>query len=348
VTRSIWAVDLRAEREGEVATLLVASAGGHLQELFELLPRLDLVDDADTTWVTFDTPQARSLLAGADVVYAPYPRPRDLVVTARHIALARRVLGSERKYSYAVSTGSSIAVPFLAGARLHGASCHYIESATRRTAPSLTGRILACVPGISLYAQVPTWRDPPWRYEGNVFQGYEAIEGFPRRIKKVAVATGSSESFAFRQLLEAALEVIPPGAEVTWQTGSTPVDGLPIEARPGVPSEELAAEFAACDVVITHAGVGLSLLALASGRCPVLVPRRAERREHVDDHQREVAAELDRRCLAVACEADKLTTDVLERAAARSVVRVKSPPVFHLVGSRTRFPPPRRERPPSQ
>jgi UDP-N-acetylglucosamine transferase subunit ALG13 len=320
-----------------VATLLVASAGGHLQELFELFPRLDLVDDADTTWVTFDTPQARSLLAGADVVYAPYPRPRDLAVTVRHAALARRVLGSDRKYSYAISTGSSIAVPFLTGARLYGASCHYIESATRRAAPSLTGRILAYVPGISLYAQVPTWRNPPWHCQGNVFEGYEATEGFRRPIKRVVVATGSSESYSFRRLLEAALEVVPAGAEVTWQTGSTPVNGLPIEARPGVPSEELAAEFAACDVVITHAGVGLSLLALASGRCPVLVPRRAERGEHVDNHQREVAAELDRRCLAVACEADELTAEVLERAAARSVVRVKSPPVFHLVGSRARL-----------
>jgi len=336
VTSSIWAAHLRAEREVEVATLLVASAGGHLQELFELFPRLDLADDADTTWVTFDTPQARSLLAGADVVYAPYPRPRDLAVTVRHAALARRVLRGKRRFSHAISTGSSIAVPFLTGARLSGASCHYIESATRRTAPSLTGRILACVPGISFYAQVPTWRDPPWHYRGDVFDGYEATEGLRRPIRKVAVAAGSSESYAFRRLLEAVVQVLPEGVEVTWQTGSTPVDGLPIEARPGVPSEELEAEFAASDVVITHAGVGLSLLALSSGRCPVLVPRRAERGEHVDNHQCEVAGELDRRRLAVACEADELTTEVLERAAARSVARVKSPPVFHLVVPKAR------------
>ena len=30
------------------------------------------------------------------------------------------------------------------------------------------------------------------------------------------------------------------------------------------------------DVVVTHAGVGLSLLALANGRCPVVVPRPPE------------------------------------------------------------------------
>jgi hypothetical protein len=64
------------------------------------------------------------------------------------------LLGRGHRFSRAISTGSSIAVPFLAAARLRGASCHYIESATRQTAPSLTGRTLACVPGISLYAQV--------------------------------------------------------------------------------------------------------------------------------------------------------------------------------------------------
>jgi UDP-N-acetylglucosamine:LPS N-acetylglucosamine transferase len=318
-----------------VATLLVASAGGHLQELFELFPRFDLVDDANTTWVTFDTPQARSLLAGADVIYAPYAHSRDLAATARHALLAQRVL-SERRFTHAISTGSSIAVPFLTGARLRGASCHYIESAARRMAPSLTGRILACIPSIHLYAQVPTWRDPPWHCRGSVFDGYEATESPRGPIKKVAAATGSSETYSFRRLLEAILQVLPDGVQVTWQTGSTPVDGLPIEARPGVPSEQLRAEFVASDVVITHAGVGLSLLALSAGRCPVLVPRRVERGEHVDNHQCEVAAELDRRRLAVACEVDDLTTDVLERAAARSVARVKSPPVFHLSEARTR------------
>ena len=335
VEKAAHGVHLPVTREIEVATLLVANAGGHLQELFELVPRFELAD-ADLKWVTFDTAQARSLLAGADVVFAPYPRPRDLAVTARHAAIAWRVFRSHAPFSNVISTGSSIGVPFLSFARVSGASCHYIESATRRLAPSTTGRILARIPGIHLYSQVRSWKDPPWHYRGTVFDGYEASAGRKRPIKRVAVAVGSSQSFGFRRLLEATLGAIPAGAEVTWQTGSTPVDGLPIDARPGVPSEELAAEFAAADVVITHAGVGLALLALAAGRCPVLVPRRAERNEHVDTHQREVADELERRGLAVVCEADELTAGVLERAAARAVSRVQNCPPFHLVEGRSR------------
>ncbi len=52
------AVRHRASKETELATLLVANAGGHLAELVELLPRLDSIDHTHPTWVTFDTDQA--------------------------------------------------------------------------------------------------------------------------------------------------------------------------------------------------------------------------------------------------------------------------------------------------
>ena len=336
VTRTVLAEHRRTDREIHVATLLVANAGGHLQELFELFPRLDLVDHAGPTWVTFDTAQARSLLRGADVVYVPYPRPRDLVVTTRHVAYAWRLLGGRRRFSHAISTGSSIALPFLAGARLAGRPA--ITSRVPRAAPvprspaafSRACRAFIC----TRKSRRGTTRRGTTREA--VFDAYEPVAGPRRPVRKVAVAAGSSESYGFRRLLEATLRALPEGAEVSWQTGSTPVDGLPIEARPAVPSEQLAAEFSAADVVITHAGVGLSLLALSAGRCPVLVPRSAARGEHVDDHQHEVAAELDRRRLAVACEADELSFEVLERAAALSATRVASPPVFHLAATSRR------------
>ncbi|MHB1509204.1 MAG: glycosyltransferase [Acidimicrobiales bacterium] len=313
-----------------MATLLVANAGGHLQELFELFPRLHPIDHLDPTWVTFDTSQAQSLLAGENVVYVPYPHPRDLLVTARHLACARQILRERRRYSHVISTGSSIAVPFLGLARLQGLSCHYIESATRRTRPSLTGQILARLPGIETYGQVSGWEDPPWHYRGTVFDGYEAKQLAPKPVRRVTVALGSSRAYGFRRLVDAVLASLPPGVDVTWQTGSTFIGDLPIPARAEIPSQDLAAEFTASDVVITHAGVGLALLALSVGRCPVLIPRRMDKGEHIDDHQREFADELDRRGLAVACEADNLSYTTLERAAARQVSRLESPPMFRL------------------
>ncbi|HLN07073.1 MAG TPA: hypothetical protein VK217_12395, partial [Acidimicrobiales bacterium] len=177
-----------------MATLLVANAGGHLHELWELLPRIGGIDLDAPTWVTFDTAQSRSLLAGADVVFAPYPRPRDPVVTLRHAVLAHRLL-RRRRYENVISTGSSIAVAFLPEARLMGSACHYIESATRLAGPSLTGRILARTPGIHVYSQVPGWPEPPWHVRGSVFDGYRAEDSaqLPPRLRRVVVAVGSSE-----------------------------------------------------------------------------------------------------------------------------------------------------------
>jgi UDP-N-acetylglucosamine--N-acetylmuramyl-(pentapeptide) pyrophosphoryl-undecaprenol N-acetylglucosamine transferase len=339
-----------------VPTLLVATPGGHLQELYELLPRLSVADPDDLTWVTSDGPQVASLLRGSRVVLVPYAHPRDLAVAVRHLLLARRVLGA-RRYTDVVSTGSSVAVPFLALAAAHGIPAHFIESATRVEEPSLAGRLLQHVPGVHLYRQAePGWRDPRWHYRGSVYDCYrpDAAEASP--VRRVAVATGSSESYGFRRLLEAVAAVLPDDVAVSWQTGSTLVEGLAIAARPAVPSDRLAAEFAAADAVVIHAGVGLSLLALAAGKCPVVVPRRAARGEHIDDHQVAVAAMLARRGLAVHCEAPELTMDVIRTAAGRAVRHDGVPPPFclnrepaHRRGSRgTRKIAPRLPRPASR
>ena len=65
-----------------MSALLVASTGGHLVELMRLRPRLTGIGD-EVTWVTFDTPQSRSMLAGEDVqlraghaAHAPSPQWR--------------------------------------------------------------------------------------------------------------------------------------------------------------------------------------------------------------------------------------------------------------------------------
>ena len=75
--------------------------------------------------------------------------------------------------------------------------------------------------------------------------------------------------------------------------------------------------------MIAHAGVGSALGALEEGRSPVLVPRRAAHGEHVDDHQEQIAGELERRGLAVSAEADELSYAHLQAAAARGVGRAE-------------------------
>ncbi|HKE99798.1 MAG TPA: glycosyltransferase [Actinomycetes bacterium] len=322
-TRSTPAAGRRA------GSLLVASAGGHLTQLHQLLPRLDLGGAA--TWVTFDTPQARSLLAGEEVVFARYTAPRDVRGVLANTALAARLLRG-RRFHTVISTGSGVALSFLPLARAAGARVHYIESATRVLGPSATGRLLARVPGIHLYTQHAGWADRRWRHAGSVLDGWTSERTRPQPIRRAVVTLGTMRTYGFRRLLERLVEILPPDVETLWQTGCTDTAGLPITARPAVPAHELDRAMRAADVVVTHAGTGSALAALRAGHCPVLVPRTHALGEHVDDHQHQTAREFDRRGLAITAIPDRLGYHHLSTATARRVRRVVDPPRFPLTG----------------
>ena len=119
--------------------VLACSAGGHLLQLLALR---EAWSGRDVTWVTDDTSDARSLLAGENVVYAHWPTARNPRTALKNLRLAWHVLGRERP-RVLVTTGAGTAVPFAWVARLRGARIVYIESLTRIEQPSLSLRLLA-------------------------------------------------------------------------------------------------------------------------------------------------------------------------------------------------------------
>lgn len=314
-----------------MTTLLVASTGGHLKQLHELHRRLDGVE-GPFRWATFDTPQSRSLLAEEDVDFVPFVGGRDPLNVARNFGHARRIL-RDHPVEALVSTGSSVALPFFATARAKRLTCHYIESAARSEGPSLTGRLISRIPGVDLYCQYPGWAEGRWRFRGSVFDAYEGVgreAGGGAEIRRVVVTLGTYRGYGFPLLIRRLLELLPPAAEVLWQTGDTDVSGLGIEAHDAIPERELTRAMAEADLVVAHAGVGAALAAFEVGRCPLLVPRRLARGEHVDDHQIQIARELSGRGIAIAAEADELTLDDLARTASRAVVKREDSPVLKL------------------
>lgn len=311
----------------EMKSLLVASAGGHLEELWLLRPRLGELGQ-DVTWVTWDTPQSRSLLRGERRIFVRFPRPRDARATLAIARLASHVL-SLGGWSDVISTGSLPAVPFLTLARLRGIRAHFIESAARVDGPSLSARILERTPGVHRYAQYRTWDRRSWQYRGSVFDSFAPGADRPTALRRVVVTVGSSR-YDFRRALAAVRAVLPRQAEVVWQTGASDVSGLGIAARPYLPAGELSAAMAAADLVVAHAGVGSALSAMGAGHCPLLIPRRRAHGEHVDDHQLQVAAELASRGLALVTEPEDLDRRLLLAAAARRVDVHRAPPPFRL------------------
>lgn len=316
-----------------MSTLLVSSVGGHLAELHGLLARTPQLG-GERLWVTFDTPQSRSLLADEPTVFVARSGPRDLRTILANTGTARRLLRPGHPFTAALSTGSGIALSFLPLAASRGVACHYVESFTRSDGPSMTGRLLSGLPGMRLYTQHRSWTRGRWRYAGSMLDTFAPdaapSTGAPPEIGRVVVTLGTMEDYAFPRLVERVHTLLPPEAEVLWQLGCTRVPGLALEAHESLPEDALRRAIAAADLVIAHAGCGSALTAMEAGRMPLLVPRRAAHRENVDDHQVQLAAELSGRGLAVVREVEELDRAALLEAAAGRVLRRPEPPPFRL------------------
>jgi UDP-N-acetylglucosamine--N-acetylmuramyl-(pentapeptide) pyrophosphoryl-undecaprenol N-acetylglucosamine transferase len=293
--------------------MLVASSGGHLAELHRLESQV-AEGATHVTWATFDTPQSRSLLRGRQVAVVRQVDSRGYGSLVRVLPRALRLL-REHRPERVVSTGSGIALAFLPFAPLVGAEAVYIESAARTSAPSLTGRLLSGVPWVRVYTQYAGNVSRRWKAGYSVFDAWRPAEG-PAMVlhgpPRVLVLLGTLH-FGFQRLLDRIVETLPPGADIVWQLGTTETTRrLPGRVETLLPSAELESLARDRTMVISHAGVGSALLALQSGVSPVLVPRRHAFGEHVDDHQVEIARELEGRGLAKMVEPEDISHELYE------------------------------------
>jgi len=128
-----------------VRTAFVCSSGGHLIQLHQLSPWWR---GLDRRWVTFDTPDARSLLRDEEVVWAHHPTTRNVPNLLRNLRLAWRVL-REYRPDVVISSGAGVAFPFFLVARCLRIKTVYVEVYDRIDLPTLTGRL--CYPLSSLF-----------------------------------------------------------------------------------------------------------------------------------------------------------------------------------------------------
>lgn len=298
--------------------LAVASGGGHLAELYELAPRM-VGRGARIDWITSDRPQGRSLLRDERAHFVRAVEPREAGSVAANLPHAVRVLRG-RRYGAVLGSGA-LALSYLPLARALGMPAHWVECATRTDGPSVTGRLLAALPGVRTYTQHRAWEGPSWTYRGSVFDAYEPeARPDPPALRRIVVTVGMNP-YPFRRLFERLVEVVPRDAEVLWQAGVTDTSGLGVDACSEIPSRQLAEACERADVVVAHAGTGSSLAALDAGRIPVLVARLAAHGEQVDDHQQLLVDDLVSRGLAVGATVEELDLAVLRQAAAGGVRR---------------------------
>ena len=297
--------------------LWVTSTGGHLAEVDLISRRIRA--GADSTWVTFESPQSTALVGDRPHLYVDYVAPRDLAGALRAARQVRPLIRDEH-FDACISTGAAVAATVLPLAAWSGIPTYYVESLARATSPSTTGRILARAPGVQTLTQYRGWASEGWQYAGSTLDEWQATgEPAPAGPLKILVTLGTIGRYRFDRAVDAVLSLLRPEDEVVWQLGATARTGLPGEVLDQVPPARLAALSRAADVVVAHSGVGSVLQQFALGNSPVLAVRRADRGEHVDNHQVELAATVAKRGLATVLDLDQPSRAALEVAAGRTV-----------------------------
>lgn len=299
--------------------LLIASTGGHLAQLVRFAETFGV--SQDSVWVTFRSPQSESLLAGKSVMYVDYVAPRDFRGMLRAYKAIRDEIAPV-DFDGVVSTGAALAVSGFLWARKHSIPATYIESVSRTDGPSATGRITRGLRLANTYTQHGSWASSSWVQVPSVMQSFRKVakSALPSELPlRILVTLGTIRPYRFDSLVDQLLRIVGPDDNVIWQLGETSRSDLSGQVYDLLDSESFLKEAKQADVVITHSGVGTILHLLDQGISPVVVPRRASRNEHVDDHQLQIWNLLKKADIGVPCEVEDLQRiHLLEAASTRT------------------------------
>lgn len=138
--------------------LFVGSSGGHLAQMLNMSAWWK---QHERSWVTFDTPDATSALAGEKVTWAYHPTTRNPWNSLRNLWLSIKVLRRGRPAAV-ISTGAGVALPFFITARLMNIPTVYVEVYDRIDSQTLTGRL--CRPLSSVFCV--QWEEQEKLYPG--------------------------------------------------------------------------------------------------------------------------------------------------------------------------------------
>jgi UDP-N-acetylglucosamine transferase subunit ALG13 len=108
----------------------------------------------------------------------------------------------------------------------------------------------------------------------------------------ILFTVGTHEDPFDRLILAAERVALTTGERVVVQAGTSRVAAPHCDLRRWVPPAEMAALVREARLVVTHAGPSSIDRVLATGKVPLVVPRRADLGEHVDDHQVSFARQL--------------------------------------------------------
>ena len=125
----------------------------------------------------------------------------------------------------------------------------------------------------------------------------------------IFVAVGT-QRFKFDRLLRQVDSLVENGFlqdDIFAQTGSSSYKPKFYKSKEFLNKSEFDSKISTCDLLITHCGVGTIITGLKKEKPVIVCPRLAKYKEHVDDHQLEIAEAFSKLNYVLVCsEGDDL------------------------------------------
>lgn len=300
--------------------LFLSSSGGHFTELLYVANLFGA--HKDSRLVTFDTPDTQGGNSKWAVTHLPYVPPRKFKPL---ILLLPKVfyLFRNEKYSYVCSTGAGLALVGYLCARRHRVPFVYVESVARQKTLSLTAKILQVL-GLRYYfvqaEKLANRRRFYLDHPINHFVSINKSKEIDSKPLSIFIALGTIKGFPFERLVRTVLPLLRESDKVVWQLGVTSIHTLPGTTYDFLDRQQFLENIINADVIISHAGFGIITNCLVEGKTPIVMARRAENFEHVDNHQVEIAEMLAEKGLISILESNS-TRNLLYHSASAEVVR---------------------------
>lgn len=281
---------------------LAGSPGGHLDLLLAVA---DVLGARPTVWLTEEGQRAETLGGDGRAVRGlpPFKRtPRRVLSNVRRAAQIVR----EERPGLVICSGAGLVVPFCVFARLYGARVVFIETMARVRDPSASGRVLSRLAD----TVIVQWPEMARVYPQAVVCRPALCEDIARAPATEGHGTFVAVGFhdaPFDRLLSAVDRALGAGVlerPAVAQAGPSTYAAQHFDTVPFLRPEEVGDAVSRARYVVCQAGAGIVSASLRAGRRPLVMARRADRNEHVDDHQVQILGKLAEMGLIVPIERD--------------------------------------------
>lgn len=303
---------------------LICSPGGHLIEGLKLMSAAEVQDEIVliTQYEDFalNIPRINKIYYVKNFLVKRVNQPKPIkflftIYSMIYLFFKELKILINEKPDVIVSTGSEIAIPAFLISKLLRIKTIFVESLTRITELSGTGKILLKIANIFLVQ----WEFLSNKYEnvifkGNILEMIETDENSKENDYKdqfIFVTVGTASFPRLVKIMDNIAKVIPE--KVVIQLGRTnyiPKNADYFDFTKNFDEFNMISRKA--KLVVSHAGVGNVINVLEQNNNLVIVPRLEEYKEHIDNHQIEFAKILKKASIThIACNEEDIYNFIL-------------------------------------